>query len=83
MPGTETSGTTAGTDMDQPELGRSVCRDESPLVWIELSRSAAVFLRATVEHMNQAKILPADNAIALETSAWLEEIEAKTREALT
>lgn len=51
-------------------------------VSVTLSRQAAVFLRATVEHMNQIKILPRDERAALETSAWLEEIEARTREAL-
>lgn len=49
---------------------------------VELSRDAAVFLLGTVEHMNQAKVLPADNAMALQTSAWLEEIEAATSRAL-
>lgn len=62
---------------DTPGRGQRASR-----VTVELSRRAAVFLRATVEHMNQRKILPADNEQALETSAWLEEIEAKTREAL-
>jgi hypothetical protein len=52
-------------------------------VTVTLSLAAAVFLRATVEHMNQAKMLPADSAQALQTSAWLEEIEAETRRALS
>lgn len=51
-------------------------------VSVRLSVPAAVFLRATVEHMNQTKILPQVPAEALQTSAWLEEIEAATRRAL-
>lgn len=50
--------------------------DASDRVMMTLSRPAAVFLAACVEHMNQRKLLPADNAQALETSAWLEEIGA-------
>lgn len=48
-----------------------------------LSRPAAEFLWSTAKHMNQAKILPADKAAALQTSAWLEEIEARVAIALT
>lgn len=43
---------------------------------VRLSDQAAVFLRAMVEHMNHAKTLPAGDEAALQTSAWLEEIEA-------
>jgi hypothetical protein len=49
---------------------------------VELSPAAAVFLVGCVQHMNQCKILPTDNRAALEASAWLEEIEAKTKAAL-
>jgi hypothetical protein len=45
-------------------------------VTLTLSLEAAAFLVGTVRHLNQAKILPPDNAQALQTSAWLEEIEA-------
>lgn len=55
---------------------------ERPRVFVELSHPAAVFLRAAVAHMNQRNLLPEGNREALQTSAWLEEIEAKTREAL-
>lgn len=41
-----------------------------------LSPKATAFLLGTVRHLNTVKILPPDNAQALETSAWLEEIEA-------
>jgi hypothetical protein len=47
-----------------------------------LSPKAAAFLLGTVRHLNQEKILPADSAQALETSAWLEEIEARCSAAL-
>jgi hypothetical protein len=50
-------------------------------VTLELSRPAATFLRAAVALMNQRKVLPDDNAEALQTSAWLEEIEAAARRA--
>lgn len=56
--------------------------DQAANVTVELSRPAAVFLRGMVEHMNKLKILPPDDVQALETSGWLEEIEAKTRAAL-
>lgn len=45
-------------------------------VAVELSEPAARFLLGTVRHLNQVKLLPEDNAKALQTSAWLEEIEA-------
>lgn len=51
-------------------------------VTITISRPAAAFLRGTVEHLNQKKILPEDSRAALETSAWLEEIEARCATAL-
>lgn len=51
-------------------------------VTIALSRSAAMFLRSVAQGLNDAKILPSGNARALETSAWLEEIEAAIRKAL-
>jgi hypothetical protein len=59
--------------------------DRAPIrgrVSVDLSPGAAAFLVGVVRHMNQAKILPADNAQALESSAWLEEIEAATTRAL-
>lgn len=49
---------------------------------ITLSRPAAVFLAGCMRHMNQEKILPDDSRMALETSAWLEEIEARCATAL-
>ena len=51
-------------------------------VTIQLSRPAALFLSAAVAHMNQRKILPKDHAEALQTSAWLEEIEAACNDAV-
>jgi len=51
-------------------------------VTIALSPKAAQFLVAVVRHMNQKKILPDDSRTALETSAWLEEIEARCSVAL-
>ena len=51
-------------------------------VTIALSPKAAAFLLGTVRHLNQKKILPEDNVMALETSAWLEEIEAHCAAAL-
>lgn len=57
------------------------CDRTDDIVTLHLSRQAAAFLHGTVVHLNQAKILPADNRQALETSAWLEEIEAAARKA--
>ena len=51
-------------------------------VEILLSYQAAAFLLGTVRHMNQKKILPPDNEMALQTSAWLEHIEAATEAGL-
>lgn len=49
---------------------------------VEISYPAAVFLRGVVKHLNQKKILPDGSAEALQTSAWLEEIEARLAAAL-
>ena len=49
--------------------------------YLVLSDGATVFLEAMVEHMNQSKILPPDDAEALESSAWLEEIAAAAKNA--
>jgi hypothetical protein len=54
------------------------CRES---ITVEMSRAAATFLWATVRHMNQRKILPDDPGPALQTSAWLEEIEAAVAKA--
>jgi hypothetical protein len=51
-------------------------------VTVNLSPPAATFLLGTVEALNEKKILPPGNAAALQTSAWLEEIEAQLRAAL-
>lgn len=56
-------------------------KESEPVV--RLSRPAAVFLHATVRHMNQVKILPEESSAALATSTWLEEIEAATSAALS
>jgi hypothetical protein len=71
---------------NEPQHGLPVRRDvglaTTTKVCVELSKPAAAFLRGTVVHMNQRKILSLDNAIALQTSAWLEEIEAAVVAAL-
>lgn len=59
----------------------SASDDQPEPVVLALSLPAAAFLLGTVEHLNQTKVLPSASAQALETSAWLEEIEAKLRAA--
>lgn len=54
----------------------------SGTVTMTISRQAAAFLHGTAQTLNQKKILPEDNAQALETSAWLEEIEYAARKAV-
>jgi hypothetical protein len=47
-----------------------------PYVELRLSLPAAAFLHGAVQHMNTLKVLPEGGPEALQTSAWLEEIEA-------
>lgn len=51
-------------------------------VSLKISVPAAAFLAGTMAHLNEAKILPPDDPHALQTSAWMEEIEAAAVAAL-
>lgn len=56
---------------------------EGTSVTVHLSVPAATFLHGTVQHLNQVKLLPDhEPGAALQTSTWLEEIEARLKEAL-
>ncbi len=51
-------------------------------VTVELQRQTAFFLCEFIADLNRKKVLPRGDREALATSAWLEEIEAKTAAAL-
>lgn len=52
-------------------------------VSVRLTAAAAYFLMGTSRRLNELKTLPEGSDEALLTSAWLEEIEAATRRALS
>lgn len=54
-----------------------------PTVSVRLTASAAHFLMGTSRRLNELKALPEGSDEALQTSAWLEEIEDATRRALS
>jgi hypothetical protein len=63
-------------------------RDNPPYVSLRLTRPAAEFLLAAVRYLNTLKALPEANADAesraqaVQTSTWLEEIEAAAKTGL-